>query len=34
MATDTTIQIVREDPKIEAYKLALLKEAQALSQKI
>jgi hypothetical protein len=33
MAKDTTIQIVKEDPKIEAYKLALLKEAQALSQK-
>ena len=33
MAKDTTIQIVKEDPKIEAYKLALLKEAQALSKK-
>jgi len=33
MAKETTIQIVKEDPKIEAYKLALLKEAQALSQK-
>jgi len=30
MATETTEQIVREAPEIEAYKLALLKSAQAM----
>ena len=31
MATNTEIQIIREDPEIEAYKLGLLKSAKALS---
>ena len=31
MATDTQIQIVREDPAIEAYKLGLLESAKKLS---
>ena len=31
MATDTQIQIIREDPEIEAYKLGLLKSAKALA---
>lgn len=31
MATDTSIQIVREDPNIEAYKLGLLKSAKDLA---
>lgn len=31
MATNTEVQIIREDPEIEAYKLGLLKSAKALS---
>ena len=31
MATETQVQIVREDPEIEAYKLGLLKSAKQLS---
>ena len=31
MATNTEIQIVREDPEIEAYRLGLLKSAQELA---
>lgn len=33
MATETQVQIVREDPEIEAYKLGLLKSAKELSDK-
>ena len=33
MSTDTSVQIVRESPEIEAYKLALLKDAQELADK-
>lgn len=33
MTTDTSVQIVRESPEIEAYKLALLKDAQELADK-
>ncbi len=33
MATETQVQIVREDPAIEAYKLGLLKSAKGLADK-
>jgi hypothetical protein len=33
MATETQIQIVREDPAIEAYKLGLLSSAKSLADK-
>ena len=32
MATDTSVQIVREAPEIEAYKLALLEQAKKLAE--
>ena len=33
MATDTSVQIVREAPEIEAYKLGLLEQAKKLAEK-
>lgn len=32
MATDTSVQIVREAPEIEAYKLGLLEQAKKLAE--